>query len=386
MATPATSGGSANTDSGTTAAVVPRIVSLFEHLPSPILQDFVRRKRVNLISPPPGLTFSELHEWFLTHLPGADAAITWPVAGRFGAEQIAAAGDRLKVVSTYSVGTDAVDRVACHDAGIRVGYTPYIGDDSIAEYTIAMLLHYCRRIDHLLSLVMEGKFAASLRDVLRDPTMHCGFSPAGKTVGFYGFGRIAQKTAEKLLSFGVKKIAYTTSRSKPFAAESFPRLYSLRESFYPQTQIVNEPNLLDLAAQSDILIVLCPGNASTSATINSTVFDRMKSTAVLINVARGTVVVNEDLEKALRENKIAAALLDVIQGEPNVDASHPLLAEDLRDRVMILPHTASTVVDTRKMMADVTARNILTSLGFADDLLGDKASLIEQHAWTHFAE
>lgn len=364
----------------------PKIVSMFEHLPSPVLERLVREDRICLISAPPNLSFAELNEWFLTQLPGADAAIVWPVAGPFGQSQIAAAGSRLKVVSTYSVGTEAVDRVACRRAQIRVGYTPYIGDDSIAEYAIAMLLHFCRRMDPLQAMVMDGRFAVSQRDVLRNPTMHCGFSPAGKTVGFYGFGRIAQKTTEKLLAFNVARILYTTTSSKPFAPETFPRLHALREAFYPAVQIENEPDLQTTAAESDILIVLCPGNASTNGTINSSVFDRMKSTAVLINVARGTVVVNEDLEAALRQNKIAAALLDVVQGEPNVDAHHPLLAEDLRDRVMILPHAASTVVETRELMADVTARNILTSLGFDSALLGDKTSLLEQQAWTHFAE
>lgn len=365
---------------------LPKIVSMFEYLPSPILETFRREGRINLISAPPGLSFAELNEWLLRQLPGADAAIVWPVAGQFGVDQINAASERLKVVSTYSVGTEAVDRVACRKAGITVGYTPYIGDDSIAEYTIAMLLHFCRRIDYLQSIVMNGQFAASLRDVLCNPTMHCGVSPAGKTVGFYGFGRIAQKAAEKLLAFGVARIAYTTSTAKPFSAETFPRLHALRQTFYPNTLIVNEPELHALAAQSDILIVLCPGNASTNATINSSVFDKMKSTAVLINVARGTVVVNNDLETALRQSKIAAALLDVVHGEPDVDAKHPLLAEDLRDRVMILPHAASTVVETRRLMADVTARNILTSLGFRDELLGDKPDLIERQAWTHFAQ
>ncbi|CCF50192.1 hypothetical protein NDA11_004300 [Ustilago hordei] len=368
------------------AGDLPKIVAMFESLPSNILDSFSTQGRINLVYAPHGLSFPELNEWFLKELAGAHAAIVWPVAGRFGPEQIAAAGKQLKVVATYSVGTDAVDKDACRQAGIKVGYTPYIGDNSVAEYTIAMLLHYCRRLAPLQEVVMTNRFPQAMSDVVRDPTLDCGFSPAGKTVCFYGFGRIAQKTAEKLLAFGVSRILYTTSRSNPFSPQSFPRLHALREAFYPDTTIENLPDLLELAAQADIVIVLCPGNASTNATINSTVFSKMKPTSVLLNVARGTVVVNDDLEKALRSNQISAALLDVVQGEPHINAEHPLLAPDLRHRVMILPHAASSIVETRTLMCEVTARNILTTLGFEDGLLGDKEALVEQQAWTHFAE
>ena len=377
----------------TTIQDIPKIVTIFERLPSTILDRFVAEGRVQLVNAPTGLSFAELDKWLLKELDGASAAIVWPVAGKFGPEHIAAVNasgrwepDRFKIISTFSVGTEAIDKEACRRAGIRVGYTPYIGDDSIAEYTIAMLLHFCRRIAFLVDTVMTGGFPGAMTDTVRNPTLNCGFSPAGKTVGFYGFGRIAQKTAEKLLAFGVSRIVYTTSRPNPFTADSFPRLHALRESFYPDTAIDNEPDLHEMAAHADILIVLCPGNASTNGAINSAVFSRMKPTAVLMNVARGTVVVNDDLEKALKSHQIAAALLDVVQGEPHVDANHALLAPELRDRVLILPHAASTVVETRALMADVAARNVLTTLGFDDELLGDKAALVKQRAWTHFAD
>ncbi|SPO23942.1 related to glyoxylate/hydroxypyruvate reductase [Ustilago trichophora] len=370
---------------------IPKIVTIFERLPSKILDRLSADGRINLVTPPPGLSFAELNKWLLKELDGASAAIVWPVAGPFGQQHIAAANasqpDRFKVVSTYSVGTDAIDKPACLEAGIKVGYTPYIGDDSIAEYTIAMLLHFCRRIESLKATVFEGRFPQAMRDVLLDPTLGCGFSPMGKTVCFYGFGRIAQKTVEKLLPFGVAKILYTTSKSHPFDSTSFPRLHALREAFYPHITISNEPSLPALASQADILIVLCPGNAATNSTINSSIFSQMKPSSILINVARGTVVVNEDLEKALRANQIAAALLDVVQGEPHIDRNHPLMAPDLKERVMILPHAASTVVETRNLMADVAARNVLSCLGFEDDALGeDRERLVRERAWTHFAE
>lgn len=372
---------------------IPKVVSVFEHLPSETLASFSSTGRINLVKPPPGLSVAELNSWLLKELDGASAAIVWPVMGRFGAEQIAAINasgrwpsNRFKVVSTYSVGTDAIDIDACHQAGIKVGYTPYVGDDAIAEYTVAMLLHHCRRIVHLENIVLTDRYPQAMRQVLCDPTLNSGFSPAGKTICFYGFGRIAQKTAEKLLAFGVSRILYTTSRPNPFTANSFPRLHALREGFYSETTIENVPDLHELAGQADILIVLCPGNASTNATINSSVFSKMKKTAMLMNVARGDVVVNDDLEKALRTDQIAAALLDVVQGEPHINAEHPLLADDLRHRVLILPHAASGVVETRTLMSEVTARNVLTSLGFGNELLGDKTLLEKQQAWTHFVQ
>lgn len=309
-------------------AHIPKIVSVFERLPSTLFDRFESEGRIKLVRPPSGLSIPEVGAWFLRSLPGADAVITWPYVGLFGSDHIAAANtesSRLKIVSTYSVGTDAVDKEACRAASVKVGYTPYVGDDSIAEYTIAMLLHYCRRMEALQDMVVSGQWLKAQTDVLRNPTLNCGFSPSGKVVGFYGFGRIAQKTAEKLLVFGVSKILYTTSSPKPFTSESFGRLHALREAFYPETHIANEPDLHELAAQSDILIILCPGNASTNNTLNSSVFARMKPSSVLLNVARGTVVVEDDLVHALRTNQIAAALLDVLQGEPHIEADHPLL-------------------------------------------------------------
>ncbi|SPO24255.1 related to glyoxylate/hydroxypyruvate reductase [Ustilago trichophora] len=374
-----------------TSVKIPKIVTIFERLPSQILDRLSAEGRINLVTPPPGLTFAELNTWLLNELDGASAAIVWPVAVSFGQDHLAAANPSqhgvFRVVSTYSVGTEAIDKPACRAAGVKVGYTPYIGDDSIAEYTIAMLLHFCRRIESLKGTVMEGRFPQAMREVLLDPTLDCGFSPMGKTICFYGFGRIAQKTVEKLLPFGVAKILYTTSKAHPFDSTNFPRLHALREAFYPQIPISNEPSLPALASEADILIILCPGNATTNSTINSSIFSQMKPSSILINVARGTVVVNDDLERALRSNQIAAALLDVVQGEPHLDKNHPLMAQDLKQKVMILPHAASTVVETRNLMADVAARNVLTCLGFEDDVLGDdRERLVRERAWTHFAE
>ncbi|SNX86411.1 related to glyoxylate/hydroxypyruvate reductase [Melanopsichium pennsylvanicum] len=370
---------------------VPKIVSIFERLPSKLLDRFSAEGRIELVNAPPGLSFAELDEWLLTNLTGASAAIVCPMAGKFGMPHIAAAQaggvfDRFKIVSTYSVGTETVDKLACKQAGIKVGYTPYVGDDCIAEYTIAMLLHFCRKMAFLTDTVMKNQFPQAMKDNVKDPTINCGFSPSGKTVCFFGFGRIAQKTAEKLLAFGVRKILYTTSKPHPFNAHSFPRLHALQQAFYPESTIENEPDLPTLTSQADILVILCPGNPSTNGVINSSIFQKMKSTSVLINVARGTVVVNDDLVTALKENRIAAALLDVVQGEPNIYTDHPLLAPELKDKVLILPHAASAVVETRSIMCDITARNILTTLGFDNDLLGDKVRLMQQQAWTHFVE
>ena len=93
---------------------------------------------------------------------------------------------------------------------------------------------------------------------------------------------------------------------------------------------------------------------------------------------------NKDLIAALKEGKIAAALLDVVEGEPDIDGTHELFSEGLKDKVAILPHAASAEVRTRREMADVAVRDILTTLGFEEGL-GDREHLERRKAWTHFA-
>ncbi len=153
---------------------------------------------------------------------------------------------------------------------------------------------------------------------------HCGKSPQGLTVGFYGFGGIAQKVVERLLPLAPARILYAASRPRPFTSANpppYPRLHDLATRFYPSTLIENVQDLATLAAQSDVLICLAPLTAQTRRSIGAEVLQGMKKDALLVNFGRGPIVDSDALADALERGQIAGAALDVLEGEPSESSS-----------------------------------------------------------------
>jgi glyoxylate/hydroxypyruvate reductase len=143
-----------------------------------------------------------------------------------------------------------------------------------------------------------------------------------RTVGFLGFGRIAQATLTRLISFGITHCVYSSNPSAPPDADLEASLTSRHG-----LQSVRRVELDELARESDVLFVLAPGGDKTHHIINRDFLRKMKKHAVLVNAARGTLVDSDALAEALREEWIWGAGLDVVEGEPHVNASHPLVKE-----------------------------------------------------------
>jgi len=151
-----------------------------------------------------------------------------------------------------------------------------------------------------------------------------------KTVGFLGFGRIAQVTLTRLVGFGITECVYTTRVGSPPKTELEDTLTEKHRSVNPAFGGVRQVDLKTLARESDVLFVLAPGGAETRHIVNEDFLKEMKRTSVLVNTSRGSLVDSVALAKALREGWIWGAGLDVVEGEPDIAADHPLVKEPRR--------------------------------------------------------
>lgn len=160
------------------------------------------------------------------------------------------------------------------------------------------------------------------------PFLFCGRqlstsrSSPGRTVGFIGFGRIAQATLARLVPFGFKYCLYT---SKPSSKPNLTRDSQLATTLALHS--INRVDLDTLARESDVVFVLAPGGEETKNLVDESFLKKMKKTSVLVNTSRGTLVDSDALAKALKEGWIWGAGLDVVAGEPKIAVDHPLVKE-----------------------------------------------------------
>ncbi|KAK0521716.1 hypothetical protein OC834_006556 [Tilletia horrida] len=350
---------------------VPKVVLTRVSLPSTLLRDAHAAGRIELVAfDDTRAGHAAPRDWLLTHAAGAHALVVF-LTDSIDAELIEHAGGQLQCVSTMSVGVDHIDVGLLADKGIRIGYTPKVLDAAVAELSLALALMSTRNVPKALSIVAEGQWAQNPWT----PLAFCGPSLRGKTIGLYGFGAIAQSILLLLPPFHPARVLYTTSRPASFDPDlADDRWTTLREGGWremvemrqkarmSEIEVRNVPSVLELASQVDILFVIASLNASTKHAINAEVLSKMRPTAHLINTSRGPLVDTEALAEALRKGTIAGAGLDVLEGEPNIPASHPLLAPDVKDRVVLLPHIGSATNEARQDMADWAAQNALGAL------------------------
>ncbi|KAM4595080.1 glyoxylate reductase/hydroxypyruvate reductase [Fundulus diaphanus] len=256
---------------------------------------------------------------------------------KIDAELLDAAGPNLKVLSTMSVGYDHLSLEELKKRGIRVGYTPEVLTDAVAELTVALLLATSRRLIEATHEAKTGGWGTWRTLWL------CGYELANSTVGILGLGRIGVAIAERLAPFKVKKFIYTDVAPRPELAKAINAEYV---------------SLDELAKQSDFLSVCCALTPETKEVCNKDLFKKMKNTSIFINTSRGGVVNQEDLYEALSTGQIAGAGLDVTVPEP-LPTNHPLFT--LKNCV-ILPHVASASYSTRNAMSALAANNLLLGL------------------------
>jgi len=237
----------------------------------------------------------------------------------------------LEIVSSFGVGYDNVDAAAAAARGIIVTNTPGVLDEEVADLTLGLLLATVRRIPQADRHVREGRWPGGAFPL--SPTLR------GRRVGIVGLGNIGKAIARRLEGFAVD-IAYHSRREQPGVAYAY---YA---------------TLLSLAEACDILVVIVPGGAATKHLIDAQVLEALGPNGILINVARGSVVDEAALIKALQSGIILAAGLDVYADEPHV----PQALIDLPNTVL-LPHVGSATAHTRDAMGKLVADNLLAWFG-----------------------
>lgn len=245
---------------------------------------------------------------------------------------------KLKVISTYSVGYDHIDLVAARKRKIKVGYTPDILTDATADLTIALILDLLRKVTHGDRLIRANKWK-----VIFGPYDYVGTDLKGKTLGIFGIGRIGHAVVKRAHVFGFNIIYHNRTRLSHSEEKKFG---------------ISFVEFDDLIRKSDVLSIHVPYTKETHHKINFKVLKVMKKTAFLVNTARGKIINQHDLIKALKSNIIAGAALDVFESEPIRKDNELTKIEN----VLLTPHIGSSSAETRKKMAQITVQNMVSGL------------------------
>jgi len=264
-----------------------------------------------------------------------DADGVMPAGVRIGKEIIDAA-PRLRVISNIAVGYDNIDLEACNRRHILVTNTSDVLTEATADVAFALILAAARRVVEGDRYVRSGNWKQWQWNCLWGAEMY------GKTLGLFGFGRIAQATARRARGFSMRILYHARHRVS--------------------TSIENElgANFVDretLLRESDFLSLHVPLTPETRHAIGASELALMKPSALVINAARGPIIDEAALVQALQANRLAGAGLDVFEHEPKV---HPALLA--MDNVTLLPHIGSATPETRLRMAQLAAKNLLAAL------------------------
>jgi len=264
-------------------------------------------------------------------LGGAEAAVTLlanPVT-----ERVLRACHSLRVVGNVAVGYDNVDLDAASSLGIWVTNTPDVLTEATADLTWALILAVTRRVVEGDGFLRAGRYRGWALDLL------LGTGLQNRTLGVVGFGRIGRAVARRAPAFGMRVVCHDPAEP----ADPAPGV-----RFLP---------LDDLLGSSDVVSLHCPLDRETYHLLDDRRFARLRRGAVLINTARGPLVDEEALVRALESGRLGGAGLDVYEHEPEVDAG--LIG---RPDVVLLPHVGSATHETRAAMAELAAENVVAVL------------------------
>ncbi len=242
----------------------------------------------------------------------------------------------LKVISNHGVGVDHIDVGAARERKIPVGNTPGCLDASTADMTMALMLATARNV------IVGDHFARSPEFTHYDPSQLIGYEVSGSTLGIVGLGRIGRQVAKRAMAFDMKVLYHNRKRDEQAERELGVTYVSLD----------------DLLRQSDFVSLNCSLTSETTNLIGKREFGLMKSTGILLNIARGPVVDHDALFAALNSKRIAGAGLDVTSPEP-LPRNHPLLG---LTNVVITPHLGSASNRTRNRMMQMTGENLRAGL------------------------
>jgi len=242
----------------------------------------------------------------------------------------------VKAVCNTAVGYNNIDVEACTKRGVMVTNTPGVLTDSVADYSIGLIIATCRRMTEGEAYLRTGEWKGSFLKQMLGQDVH------GATLGIAGFGRIGQAIARRARGFDMKILYHSRKRADPAAEAESGAAYVGKE---------------ELLRTADIVLLILPYGPETHHFIGAPELAMMKPSAVLVNMARGGIVDDAALVEALKSKTIWAAGLDVYENEPRVN---PGLMQ-LRN-VVLSPHIASASEPTRQAMAMTAARNLAAAL------------------------
>jgi gluconate 2-dehydrogenase len=248
--------------------------------------------------------------------------------------QVLAKCPQLKIITNMAVGFNNLDIAALTAAGVQATNTPDVLTETTADFAFALLLATARRVTESERFLRAGQWGRWRYDLFAGSEVH------GSTLGIVGMGRIGQAIAQRAVhGFGMR-VVYCNRSPLPAATEA-----QYRAQFMP---------LPDLLRSADHVMLALPYTPEAHHLVGAEHLALMKTTATLVNIARGGVVDDAALAQALAQRRIAAAGLDVFENEP---ALHPGLLQVAN--VVLTPHIASATVRTRRAMADLAADNLL---------------------------
>ncbi|MDR5732489.1 D-glycerate dehydrogenase [Caballeronia sp. LZ025] len=271
---------------------------------------------------------------FARRLADKDGAFT---AGEMVGEKELAGAPNLKVVANMAVGYNNFDMQAFDAHKVLGTNTPNVLNETTADFGWALMMAAARRITESEHFLRAGKWQKWSFDSF------LGADVYGSTLGVIGMGRIGQALARRASGFNMRVIYHNRSRVAPEIEAELNAEYASKE---------------DLLKRADHVVLVVPYSKESHHTIGAAELALMKPSATLTNIARGGIVDDAALIEALREKRIAAAGVDVFEGEPNLHPGFLAL-----ENVVLTPHIASATEATRRAMANLAADNLIAALG-----------------------
>jgi lactate dehydrogenase-like 2-hydroxyacid dehydrogenase len=266
----------------------------------------------------------------LSAAEGADALFITP-ADRLDSAFFQNVSSTVKIIATFSVGFEHIDRGAAARRKIQVAYTPGVNSEATADIAMLLLLGSSRRAFEAQELVRTGTWKPL------SPDMLLGWQVGGKVLGIFGMGRVGQALARRARGFGMK-IHYSNGSELPAEIAD---------------DAVYHKDPLDLLRVSQFLSLHAPETPQTRHFLNAKAISLLPAGAIVVNTARGGLVVDDDLIAALKSGRIAAAGLDVFEGEPKLNPEYISLKN-----TFLLPHIGSATIETRTAMGMLALDNV----------------------------
>ena len=291
------------------------------------------REHFEVETTPPGVVWSPVE--LIERLQGKDGVLT--TGSEYIDAALLAACPQLKIVANLAVGHNNFDLDAMTAAGVQATNAPDVLTETTADFGFALLMATARRIPESEHFLRAGHWKQWSLDLFAGADIH------GSTLGILGMGRIGQAIARRgAHGFGMRVVYHNRSRLDTGKEAACGASYVSRE---------------DLFSQADHVVLVLPYTPAAHHTVGAAELALMKPTATLVNIARGGIVDENALVAALREKRIAAAGLDVFEGEPQVNPA--LLTVP---NVVLTPHIASATLPTRMAMAMLAADNLIAYL------------------------